>query len=229
MTKKVAILQSNYIPWKGYFDIINMVDLFVFYDDLQYTKQDWRNRNKIKSPQGPVWISIPCGSDIKRLICDVKPLEHRWQQQHWDKMVKYYNQAPYFKKYSEFFEDFYLNHTWENLSELNQYLIKKISKELLDISTTFDDSRGYNLSNSKAERLIELLKKTEATNYLSGPAAKNYLNESHLEPLGIELEWMDYSNYPVYDQLYAPFEHGVSIVDLLFNVGPDFKKYMLSY
>ena len=143
--KRVAIVQSNYIPWKGYFDMINMVDLFIFHDDLQYTKQDWRNRNKIKTSRGTEWLTVQCGTNENSLICEVELKDHKWQRKHWNKIVQNYGAAACFDKYREFFEEFYLGKTWRNLSEMNQYLIKAISRDFLGITTEFDNSRRYNL------------------------------------------------------------------------------------
>lgn len=229
MSKKLAVVQSNYIPWKGYFDIINMVDLFIFHDDLQYTKQDWRNRNRIKTPHGAEWLSIPSGSNEDRLICEVELPDKSWQARHWRKISQYYAHAPYFELYKNFFADFYLHHKWVNLSDLNQHLIKKISRLFLGINTELDDSRRYNLKEKKAARVLELLKKVGASEYLSGIAAKDYLNEKQFEGAGIKLLWMDYSGYLEYDQLYPPFVHNVSIIDLLFNVGEKAYKYLKSF
>jgi hypothetical protein len=226
--KKVAILQSNYIPWKGYFDIIRKVDLFIFHDDLQYTKNDWRNRNLIKSQIGKQWISIPCGTSEHRLICEVKLEDTKWQKEHWNKIKNSYSKADHFNDYKSFFEEIYLSRQWGNLSELNQHLIKQISSEILGIHTQFDDSRNYNLQFSNAKRVLELLNKANAKNYLSGPSAKNYLNPSDFEKSGIRLEWMDYQGYPEYNQLYPPFDHNVSIIDLIFNVGNKAADYIKS-
>ena len=227
--KKIAIQQSNYIPWKGYFDIINSVDEFIFHDDLQYTKGDWRNRNKIKTNSGLKWLTIPCGSSENRLICDVELIDSSWQKKHWNLISSNYLKAPYFHEYKEFFQEFFLNNKWNNLSVLNQTLIKKISNDILGIQTKFKDSRAFNLQYSKGERVLELLIKANASEYLSGPAAKNYIDQSKFESEGIKLKWMDYSGYKIYNQLYPPFEHGVSILDLIFNEGPNYEDYMKSF
>ena len=226
---KVAILQSNYIPWKGYFDLINSAELFIFHDDLQYTKNDWRNRNKIKTPAGPKWLSIPCGTDEKRLICEVEPVDHKWQRKHWQQILQNYSKAPNFKQYKEFFEEFYLGREWNNLSELNQYLVRAISKDFLGSTTEFADSRTYGLESRKAERVMELLQKVGATEYISGPAAQDYLDPQDFDDAGIKLTWMDYSGYPEYPQNFPPFKHNVSVIDLLFNVGADAPSYMKSF
>jgi hypothetical protein len=221
--------QSNYIPWKGYFDLINLADEFFFYDDVQYTKQDWRNRNKIKTPKGLEWLSVPTGKDRNRLICDVEIKDHLWQKQHWGKILANSRTASYFNDYREFFEEIYLNTTWTNLSDFNQHVIKNISKEILGIKTKFNDSRKFNLSGEKEKRYIPLLKQIGTTEYISGPGAKNYLTDDMLEKEGIKLTWMDYSGYPEYTQLYPPFKHDVSILDLIFNEGPNAKEYMKSF
>jgi len=229
MSKIVGMTQSDYIPWKGYFDYINSVDEFYFYDDVQYTKQDWRNRNMIKSPEGTEWVSVPVGSKRSRLICEVMIQQHGWQRSHWGKITQCYKDTPYFKMYMDFFKEIYLGTTWTNLSDMNQTIIKRIALELLGITTKFSDSRHFNLSGKKEKRYIPLLKKVNCTIFLSGPSAKNYLTEETMLKEGIKLEWMDYKGYSEYHQLYPPFEHRVSILDLIFNEGPNMKNYMLSF
>lgn len=224
--KKVAILQSNYIPWKGVFDMINKVDLFIFHDDLQYTKNDWRNRNKIITNKGLEWLTIPVGSSEKRLINEVVINDASWQKKHFDKIVLNYKHSKYFDDYYWLIEDFYIKNKWSSLSELNQYIIKKISKEILNIDTRFDRSENYNLELKKSDRVLELLKKAGADYYLSGPAAKNYLNEEEFKKNNIILEYMKY-DYPEYEQLNGQFvSHNVTILDLIFNCGENSYKYI---
>ena len=220
-SRRVAVLQSNYIPWKGYFDIIREVDLFIFYDDLQFTKNDWRNRNRIKSAHGTEWLTIPVGQGTDRLICEVSIGDPRWQQKHWRTLQQNYGACPHFARYRPLFEDVFLGRRWTNLSELNQGLIRHIAHEFLGIRTRFADSREYALHGQKQERLLDLLAQAGATAYLSGPAARDYIAPERFEAAEITLEWKDYSGYPEYHQRFPPFEHRVSIVDLLFNVGPD--------
>ena len=218
--KKVAVIQSNYIPWKGYFDIIHDVDQFVFYDDVQYTKNDWRNRNKIKSRQGLHWLTIPVGSRNERLIYEVEIEDLNWTKKHWETIKQSYAKAPYFNTYKDFFESFYLGTNWTNLSELNQYLIKTISKKFLGIETDFRDSREFQPEGQKLDRLIDLLVKVGANLYVSGPTARSYIQGDAFKDAGIELVFKDYSGYPEYPQQFPPFEHAVSILDILFNCGP---------
>ncbi len=222
---KVAVLQSNYLPWKGYFDIIRQSDVFVFYDNVQFTKNDWRNRNQIKTPKGLEWITIPVGSKIHRLIEEVKIESSDWQKSHWGKIQANYKEAAHFKTHAPFFEEIFLKKKWQSLSEFNQWTIQTISKEILGIGKTrFLNASDFDLQGARQDKLIMLLKKVGATSYLSGPAGKNYIEPEKFKENQIQLEYIDYSKYPEYSQLYPPFVHGVSILDLILNCGPDSAK-----
>lgn len=216
---KVAILQSNYIPWKGYFDIINSVDFFVIYDEVQYTKNDWRNRNMIKTAEGTSWITIPSfQKNLSQKINETTVCLKDWNKKHLKTIEYTYAKASCYKEFKAFFEELYLNVPSDNLSEINIYFLKNICK-ILDIKTTFVNSADLNLIEGKTERLVDICQKLNATSYVSGPAAKNYLNESLFHNSNIDVEWIDYSNYPVYPQLYGEFNHYVSIIDLILNTG----------
>jgi WbqC-like protein family len=222
----VVVLQSNYLPWRGYFDLIHDCDLFVFYDCVQYTRQDWRNRNKIKTSAGTQWITVPVGTDLDRLIHDVTIPSAAWQAKHWQSLVQNYGKCPHFARYRPYFEDVYLGRTWQSLSELNQSLVAHIATEFLSLKTQLVDSRQYQANGQRLDRLLDVLTKAGASRYISGPAAREYIDPAAFEQAGIELAWKDYSGYPEYRQRYAPFEPGVSIIDLLFNVGPDAPWYI---
>jgi len=224
--RKVAVLQSNYIPWKGYFDIIHDVDLFVFYDDVQYTKNDWRNRNRIKTPNGPLWLTVPVGQSLDRLTCEVMLEDPRWAGKHLKTLCQYYAKAPYFNRYREFLDEVYLGRRWTTLVELNHYLIKSIAREFLGITTEFADSREYPAKGRRLDRLLDLLEQVGAESYLSGPAARSYILPEEFAKAGIELAFKDYSGYPEYPQLFPPFEQAVTIFDLLFHTGPDAPWYI---
>lgn len=219
MSKKVVVLQSNYIPWRGYFQLIKSADIFIFYDNVQYTKNDWRNRNQIKSKNGIHWLSIPTGVCINRLICDVKIQNSFWQIKHWKSIVNSYSSAHYFKQYSNIFENFYLNGNWENLSEMNQILIVIICKEILKLHTVFYDSRDFNISGSGHTRLLDLLIKVNATEYISGPSGASYIVESDFIDAGIKLSYADYSNLKRYNQFGSYFDNKISVVDTIFHCG----------
>ena len=224
--KKIAILQSNYIPWKGYFDLIGSVDEFVLYDDMQYTKNDWRNRNLIKTPNGPAWLTIPVRQEsLAQTIRETRIANPLWHKQHWKTLAQNYAKAAHFKEYKDVFEELYLGATETSLCAINRKFIQAING-LLGIDTIIRCSSEFTLAPGKSERLLELCQKLGGTTYLSGPAASDYLEVPIFTAAGIEVEWMDYSGYPEYTQLFPPFEHGVSIVDLLFNEGGNAPKFM---
>ena len=224
--KTAAILQSNYIPWKGYFDLIHDVDEFIFYDEVQYTVRDWRNRNLIKNREGLKWLTIPVGSDYHRKIKEVELPNNLWQNKHLDLLTYCYSKTPFFNKYRDLLDYIYTENKWTNLSELNQTVIKMISKEILGIKTEFSNSEKYPSEKRRSEKLIEILLAAGANTYISGPAAKRYIDEDLFRNNNIELIWKDYDGYPEYPQLYAPFEHNVTILDLLFYTGNDAAWYI---
>ena len=228
--KRIAISQSNYIPWKGYFDLINMVDEFVLYDDVQYTKRDWRNRNKIKAVNGPMWLSIPVhvkGKYFQKIkettICDPN-----WARVHWSTIKQFYAKAEYFTLYQNTFEDYFLSCTEENLSQINTDLIKIINN-ILGINTKITRSSDYEIVEGQTEALVSICQQAGANSYFSGPAAKTYFDETYASTKGLVVHWMNYDGYREYSQLYPPFEHSVSILDLLFNEGPNSCNYMKSF
>jgi hypothetical protein len=224
--KRVAINQSNYIPWKGYFDLIHDADVFLFYDDVQFTKNDWRNRNLVKTPAGRQWLSVPVGTDLNRLIRDVTIEDARWQRKHWKTLAQLYGKAPFFARHRNLLEGAYLDREWRNLSELNQFLIRTIATEYLGIRTEFRQAAEFPSDGKKQERVLSLLKSVGADVYVSGPAAKAYLDPERFRSEGTELIWKEYTGYPQYDQFHPPFEHAVTILDLLFHTGPDAPFYI---
>jgi hypothetical protein len=229
MPKKIAVLQSNYIPWKGYFDIINSVDEFIFYDEVQYTKNDWRNRNKIKTQNGIQWLTIPVRQEsLHQKISEVKVSMNNWPEKHWRTFVTNYSKANAFKTYRDRFEKFYTTIQTEFLSEINQQAIGFING-LLNIKTVIKNSTTYRLSEGRNERLLDLILQAGGTEYISGPAAKSYIDENLFNEAGVKITWMDYSGYKEYHQLFPPFEHGVSIVDLILNEGDNAVTYLKSH
>ena len=216
---RVAILQSSYIPWKGFFDIIHDVDEFVFLDHVQFTTRDWRTRNRIKGRDGLQWLSIPAGSDRNRRISDVRLHDHSWQEKHWKSLIHAYGKAPCFAEYRPFFEDIYLGRRWESLSDFNQYVTRRIASELLGITTRFTDSEHYRPEGTKLDLIVDIARKAGASTYISGPSAMDYIDPAAFDEAGIELVYKQYSGYPEYPQLHGDFEHAVSIVDLLFHNG----------
>lgn len=230
MKKSVLITQSNYIPWKGYFDNINAVDEFVVYDDMQYTKRDWRNRNQIKTPQGLLWLTIPVEVKGKffQKINETNVSDNKWGEKHWKTIVTNYSKSPYFKDYKEVFERIYRDETLTNVTSINISFIKAIN-QILNINTKIIDSREFELVDGKTERLVDICKKRGADHYYTGPAAKAYMDEQLFLNEGIDIHYFDYSNYPEYPQLFGDFSHYVSILDLIFNTGNNAKNFMKTF
>lgn len=224
-TKVVAILQSNYIPWKGYFDIIASVDEFIIYDDVQFTKNDWRNRNKIKTSRGVEWITIPVGQNIRRHIREVELTDSLWQQKHWRMLYYNYRSAMHFEEVAALFEPMYLQRKHTNLSMLNRALIEAVCG-YLGITTTISNSWEYDIFDGKTERLADLCAQAGGAEYISGPSGIDYIDVRIFAERGIKVTWFDYDGYPEYPQLWGEFVHGVTILDLLFNCGKDSRRYM---
>jgi hypothetical protein len=230
MSKTIAVVQSNYIPWRGYFDLINSVEEFILYDDVQYTIRDWRNRNIIKTSSGPLWLTIPVQVKGKYLqkIKDTRISDPTWGRKHWATIVHSYSRAKYFSMQKGLFEELYLQADDKLLSHINYRFIVAICR-ILRIRTTISWSMDYDLIGDKTERLVHLCQQAGATAYLSGPSAKAYLNEDVFRSEGIAVSYMDYSGYREYTQLHPPFQPQVSIIDLIFNEGPNATNYMKSF
>jgi hypothetical protein len=225
--KKVAILQSNYIPWKGYFDMIAAVDEFILYDDMQYTRRDWRNRNQIKTPQGVKWLTVPVqvkgkyDQKIKETAIDGSD----WARVHWKALAQNYRRAPHFNEVAAWLEPLYIAEFYPNISQLNRRFIEAIC-HYIGIKTVISNSWDYILLDGKTERLADLCRQAGGMEYISGPSARDYVEESIFADMNIKLTWFDYAGYPEYSQLWGEFTHEVTILDLLFNCGKDVPKYM---
>jgi WbqC-like protein family len=227
LEKKIAILQSNYIPWKGYFDLIAAVDEFIIYDDMQYTRRDWRNRNQIKTPLGVQWLTVPVQVKGKyhQKIRDTEIDDSGWAMVHRKALVQNYSRASHFGEIAAWLEPLYLVESCTHLSRLNRCFIEAVC-DYLGIKTVISNSWDYSLLDGKTERLADLCQQAGGTEYISGPAAKDYIEESVFTERGIKLTWFDYSGYPEYPQLWGEFTHGVTILDLLFNCGKNSPRYM---
>ncbi len=224
---KAAIVQSNYIPWRGYFDLIRLVDDFILYDDVQYTRRDWRNRNRIKTSQGLLWLTIPVEVKGKyhQSIRETRIADLAWAEQHWKTLAHSYGRAPYFPHYRPILEELYLGCREPYLSLVNYRFLTALCS-LLGIRTRFHWSSDYRLVEGKTERLVELCRQVGADEYISGPSAECYIVPESFTQAGVRLSWMDYQGYPDYPQLFGAFEPHVSILDLLLNCGPDAPRYL---
>jgi len=203
--KKIAILQSNYIPWKGYFDMIASVDEFILYDNMQYTRRDWRNRNQIKTPQGLQWLTVPVQVKGKydQKIKDTLIYGEAWVADHWKALEQNYRRAPFFQEVTAWLKPVYFDSRHEHLSELNRRLMLAVCA-YLGIHTRITSSTDYSLVDGKTERLVDLCLQVGATEYVSGPAAKDYLVERLFDEKNIRLTWFDYAGYPEYPSSGGP-------------------------
>jgi hypothetical protein len=228
--KTVAIIQSCYIPWKGYFDLINLADEFILYDDRQYTKHDWRNRNRIKTPRGAQWLTIPVAHSGRagQRIDEAEASDLRWPAKHWRSIAQNYSRAPFFDAFAPPFEELYRTLDDPRIALINRRFIDAICATL-GISTPIAPSTDYEAEGGRSERVLSLCRAAGATHYLSGPSARDYLDEELFRAASIEIRYMDYSGYPEYPQLYPPFDHAVTVLDLIFNVGPNAARYMTSF
>ena len=228
--KRVAIVQSNYIPWKGYFDLIHSVDEFILFDTAQYTRRDWRNRNRIKTRTGLQWLTIPVGTKGQFLdrIDNIAVSDRTWNRRHWRTIVANYANARHFETVGPALEALFLGCTDLSLSKINVRFLQGICS-LLGIHTRFSHSSDYSLVDGRTERLVSLCLQAGADEYLSGPAASSYIDPERFREAGIRLKYFDYGGYPEYRQLFPPFEHRVSIIDLLLNEGRDAGRYMLTF
>ncbi len=227
---KCAIIQPSYIPWRGYFHQIDKSDIFIFYDDVQYDKHGWRNRNRIKTHQGTIWLTIPVHSS--GVVIEHTPINqveidyHRpWQKKHWNAIQQAYSKAPYFNQYKDVIRYFYFDWQPKLLADYTiEYTIKLC--ELLGIKDTkFMRSSEIIAEGRKTERLINILTQLGVTDYISGPSAKAYIKEDMFTREGISLEYMTY-DYEEYPQLYPPYDPQVSIIDLLFMTGDKALSYI---
>jgi hypothetical protein len=228
---KVVILQPSYIPWRGYFHQIAKADLFVFCDDVQYDKRGWRNRNRIKTPQGPIWLTIPVLSKgvqtshipiLQIQIC----WDKNWNQDHWRAIQQAYQKTPYFKDYAPLLEDFYQSRP-RLLIDLTIPLSIALAEALgLNRTRFIRSSQIPDITGNKTDRLINILKVVGGTHYITGPMARDYIEEEKFKDAGIFLEYMDY-DYPEYPQLYPPYNPRISIIDLLFMTGRKAFSYIL--
>jgi len=220
---KCVILQPSYIPWRGYFDQIHHADIFVFFDDVQYDKHGWRNRNRIKTANGVQWLTIPVSKkgNVQNglTIADTHiSWDTSWNKKHWSTITQSYRKAPHFDRYAPLLEPFYHSKP-ELLADFTIGLTIALARELGIENVRFVRSSELAVSGQRTDRLIRILQKLNATHYLSGPSARDYLEEDKLAAAGIHLEYIAY-NYPDYSQLYPPYDPQVSILDLLFMMGP---------
>ena len=219
---RACIVQSFYAPWKGFFDMLGRCDVYVIYDTSNYSKGHWHNRNKIKRPAGPPWMTIPVKtSDRLGQPIDEVEVTGSWAAKHWAMLRESYRDTPFFADESCAIEKLYEDMSGETrLSRINERFLRFLVARL-GIKTQIVRDRDFVFGGERNARLVQILQSLGATHYLSGPAAKSYLNESLFKEANIELEWMSYGPYATYPQPHGEFSHVVSVIDTIFCCGPD--------
>ena len=226
---RIAIIQSCYIPWKGFFDLIGRCDQYVIYDSAQFSKGRWHNRNRIKTANGPKWLTIPVATAgrLTQAIDEVQ-ISETWADRHWQSIRLSYNRAPFFNDFEGLVKSWYERaEKAELLTEINTVFLVGIA-QLLGLKTEIVSDRVYHPEGDRMERLLRIVRAAGADQYLSGPSAREYFDEAKFKEAGISTQWMSYESYPEYPQMHGEFDHQVSILDLIFNVGPATLSYTLN-
>ncbi len=224
---RAVVLQPTYLPWMGYFGMIDIADIFVFYDDVQFVKQSWQQRNKIKSADGQwIWLPVHVIQEFGQNINEVKINDaSNWRNKHWKSIYQSYAKALYFKDYGPEIERIYQKE-WKLLSELNMFIIEKLSQLLgVRIPRFVKSSELSDLKGEKTERLSLVLQQIGADEYVSGPGAQDYMDVHILKAKGIKLYWYEFQ-HPVYPQIRGEFIPYLSAIDLLFNTGGEAIRYI---
>lgn len=218
--RRIAVMQSNYVPWKGFFDLIGSVDELVLLDDVQFGFGTWRHRNRVKGPHGLLWLTVPVRhTGSYQRVDEARIADPRWAAQHWATLEHCYRRAAHFEDVRAVFAPLYEELAQEErLSALNRRLLEACCGAL-GITTPMRWSTEYDPEGRRTERLLSICRAAGATRYLAVPGMRTYFDESLFAAAGIGVDWMDYAGYPEYDQLHGPFEHAVSVLDLLFCCG----------
>lgn len=231
MPRSIVILQSNYIPWKGYFDLMAAADEFVIFDEVQFTRRDWRNRNKIVLDGKLTWLTIP----VKAKGNFDVPIEHveiadsSWTRKHLASIRHAYAKAEHFWRYRSLLEKLYADAAaLSKLTDINELFLRGLAHEL---GITTPIVRSTSLPRSATDptgRLVEITRARGGDEYISGPSARAYIEQGQFSAAGVRLAFADYSGYPTYAQMSETFEHGVSIIDVLVHLGPAARDYLKS-
>lgn len=219
----VMVSQSNYLPWKGYFDLVRRADVLVLLDNVQFTRRDWRSRNMIKTPQGAQWLTVPVRTPNgrKTSVSEAEISDAGWAQSHLRAIELSYRRTPYFEQvFDLLIELLDLNESY--LSDLNERVLRGLLK-FMGLDVVVRASRGPVEAVDPSERILDLVQQSGGTRYVSGPAARAYLDVDGFADAGVQVNFFDYPNYTDYDQVWPPFRHDVSIVDVLFHLGPGWR------
>ncbi|WP_038937120.1 WbqC family protein [Bradyrhizobium japonicum] len=225
---RISIIQSCYIPWKGFFDLIGQCDEYVIYDRMQFVKRHWHNRNRIKTANGVEWLTIPVITKgrFDQPIDEVL-IEKSWAEKHWRALELAYRRAPFFEALAPLVRGWYERADKEtHLTAVNELFTREIAS-LLGLRTNIVRDMAYPADGAKTERLLAIAAAAGARRYLSGPSARAYLDEALFAAAGIATDWMSYDGYPEYPQLHGSFEHALSVLDVLFNTGPEAPRFIV--
>ena len=231
---RLVALQSNYIPWKGYFDLMSTADRFVVYDSVQYTKNDWRNRNQVIGPNGPTWLTIPVQTAGRpsQTIREASIQDGRWSRKHWMTVTQALGKRPHFGEYKDAWQSWFeMAADLELLHDINVMFLRGLAKQL-DVGTLIVDDVDFDTGmeageGTATERLVALCRAAGATTYITGPAGLDYMELEHFRAANIAVEVIDYTQYDVYPQAGDEFQHSVSVLDLLANLGASAGPHLL--
>ena len=220
--------QPVYLPWLGLFHKIALAETFVYFDQVQYLPKDWMNRNKIRTKDGSIWLTVPV---LRKGYRDLKTSEieinnsTNWQKKHLRSISLNYKKSPYFENYIPFFKEVY-SRKWKFLGDLNEYMLKWFLDEL-GIKVNFLNAKNFKFEGEKSSLILNMCKKLDASTYIFGTLGKDYANVHEFEKNNVKLIFQDY-NHPKYSQLYSEFVSHLSVIDLLFNHGPKSLEIILS-
>jgi hypothetical protein len=221
----IAVHQPQYLPWIGYFHKIDQADVFVLLDTVQFKKNEWQNRNKIKTAQGWQWLTVPVLYRYPQLIQEV-PINNKapWQRKHRQAIISNYKKAPHYELLEPFFEEIFSS-SWEIISQLNIEVVRRLAK-ILGIDTPLHVASELGaFPEDPDERLIAIAQHFGAETYLAGAGGRNYMDLKKYEKAGIAVIFQDFT-HPVYDQLFGEFEPFMSVIDLIFNHGDESLKIL---
>ena len=215
----VAIYQPQFMPWLGYFDKMDRADAFVLLDNVQYKKNEWQNRNRIRTAQGKQWLTVPVRFKFPALINEVSiNNDENWRNKHWQALRTNYAKAPHWANFGDFIESFYARQ-WDMLAELNRASVLWL-KEQMGIDTQLHLASQMELSQDSTQRLVDICKITGGTAYLAGADGAKYMLMERFAEAGIEVIFQEYE-HPTYPQMFDAFETHLSALDLLLNCGPE--------
>jgi len=221
----VSVHQPQYLPWLGYFDKIDQADIFILLDNVQFKKNEWQNRNRIKTASGWQWLTVPVMYKFPQLINEVRINNRdKWQHRQRQTIMSNYKKAPFWSLLEEFFEEIF-SRNWQYISQLNIHVVRKLARFLGITTPIYVASELGEFPNEPDERIIALTKHFDATVYLAGNGGKGYMAIDKYSHYGIKATFQEFK-HPVYNQLFGDFEPNMSVIDLIYNYGENSLKIL---